>query len=134
MNTVGPEFQNLLEAKICYDYLRQKSISYKFIEPAYSFYFDLRETILAQLSACERLLKECSDEMEEAIIKREIIDLNLGLITNIPKVSIESERCSSYGCYDKAVIQCAKCFHYYSCSYKHALAHGHRIEDFLVMK
>ena len=134
MITVGPEFQNLLEAKISYDSLGQKSIFYEIVEPAYNFYFDLRDTILAQISACERLLKDCCDETEEAIIKREIIDLNLGLITNIPKASLKSEHCSSYGCHNKALIQCAKCFRFYSCSYAHALAHSHRIEDFLVMK
>ena len=134
MNIVEPVIQRLLEAKICVDSDKQKSISYQFVEPAYNIYCDKRETILAQISACERLLQECSDDTEEAIIKREIIDLNLALITTLNIVYRDSEHCSSHGCHDKAILQCSNCSHFYSCSYKHALAHYHRIEDFLVMR
>lgn len=86
-----------MKFQICLNNLKQKRISYIFVEPAYSFHYDNIETIVSQISACERLLKDGYNELEKEIVKREIIDLNLDLMTNISKDCIESKHCSSYG-------------------------------------
>ena len=67
-----------MEAKTC-GCKNKKSISYHFIESSHRLCLDKRELVLAQIQACERLLKYSRDELELTTIKEEITDLKLAL-------------------------------------------------------
>lgn len=78
MNIIESEIPFIVEAKTC-GCKNNKSISYHFIEASHSLCLDKRELVLAQIQACERLLKYSRDELELTTIKEEISDLKLAL-------------------------------------------------------
>ena len=79
MNIIENEIRYLVEAKTsgCKD--RGKSISYHFLEPSHSLCLGKSELLLAQIEACERLLKYTKDEEDISILKEEITKLRLAL-------------------------------------------------------
>ena len=78
MNIIEAESPFIVEAKTC-GCNNKKSISYHFIESSHSLCLDKRELILAQIQACDRLLKYARDELELETIKKEISELKLAL-------------------------------------------------------
>ena len=78
LNIVESEIPFIVEAKTC-GCKNKKSISYHFIESSHSLCLDKHELVLAQIQACERLLKYSRDELELMTIKREITELKLAL-------------------------------------------------------
>lgn len=78
MNIAETETPLIVEAKAC-GFNNKKSISYRFIESAHSLCLDKRELVLAQIQACERLLKYAKDGLELSVIKKEIEELKLAL-------------------------------------------------------
>ena len=78
LNIVESEIPFIVEAKTC-GCKNKKSISYHFIESSHSLCLDKRELVLAQIQACERLLKYSRDELELTTIKEEITELKLAL-------------------------------------------------------
>lgn len=78
MNIIETETPFVVEAKTC-GCNKKKSISYHFIESAHSLCLDKREIVLAQIQACERLLKYAKDELDLKTINKEISDLKLAL-------------------------------------------------------
>jgi hypothetical protein len=78
MNIVKAEQPILIEAKTSGNHKR-KSISYHFIESSHILCLDKIEIILAQIQACERLLKYAKDEVDLTIIKKEILELKFAL-------------------------------------------------------
>ena len=78
LNIVESEIPFIVEAKTC-GCNNKKTISYHFIEPSHSLCLDKRELVLAQIQACERLLKYSRDELELKTIEKEITDLKLAL-------------------------------------------------------
>lgn len=79
MNIVESETPYLVEAKTCEGKDKGISVSYHFIESAHSLGFEKGELILAQIQACERLLKYTTDGEEILILKHEIAKLKLAL-------------------------------------------------------
>jgi hypothetical protein len=124
----------MVEAKICGCNTKEKSISYNFAEPIHSLCIEEREIILAQIQACEKLLKNTKDEVEHLVIKNEIVDLTVVLVTIKSNKNSKSAYCSSYGCKNKAIILCSTCFDFYSCSYNHACLHRHSADEFQVLQ
>jgi hypothetical protein len=94
---------------------------------------DKREIILAQIQACERLLKDTKDDTVALIVKSEIIDLAFVLVGTMSNKNSKLAYCSSYGCKNKAIILCSICFDFYSCGYKHAYLHKHHMNEFEVL-
>ena len=78
MNIVESETPYLVEAKTCEGRDRGKCVLYHFIESSHGR-LDKGELILAQIQACERLLKFTKDEGEIHILKDEIAKLKLVL-------------------------------------------------------
>jgi hypothetical protein len=76
MNIAQTENPFVIEAKTC-GCKNKKNITYSFIESSHSLCIDRREIILAQIQACERLLKYVKEEMDLRIIKKEISELKL---------------------------------------------------------
>jgi hypothetical protein len=79
MNLVEIETPFIIEAKTCGCKNKERNISYHFIESAHSLCIDKKEIIVAQIQACERLLKYVKDEMDLIAIKKEISDLKFAL-------------------------------------------------------
>jgi hypothetical protein len=82
MNIAQTENPFIIEAKTC-GCKNKKNITYSFIESSHSLCIDKREIILAQIHACERLLKYVKDKTDLAAIEKEISELKLALdLTN----------------------------------------------------
>ena len=79
MNIIESETPYLVEARTCGCKGRGKSVSYYFIESAHSLCLGKSELMLAQIQACERLLKYAKDGEEITTLKDEITKLKLVL-------------------------------------------------------
>lgn len=62
MNIIESEIPYLVEARTCGCKERGRSVSYHFIESSHSLCLEKGELMLAQIQACERLLKYAKDE------------------------------------------------------------------------
>jgi hypothetical protein len=79
MNIIESETPFLVEARTCGCKERGKSVSYHFIESAHSLCLGKGELMLAQIQACERLLKYTKEDEEITTLKDEITKLKLAL-------------------------------------------------------
>ncbi|CAN5870494.1 hypothetical protein BH23THE1_BH23THE1_27710 [soil metagenome] len=79
MNITESETPYLVEARTCGCKERGRSVSYHFIESSHSLCLEKGELMLAQIQACERLLKYAKDEEEINLLKEEISKLRLAL-------------------------------------------------------
>ena len=77
VNLMESEIQIMVEAKICGCNTKPKEHFLSFYRIFSSLCLDKREIILAQIQACERLLKYTKDDTEASVIKSEIVDLTL---------------------------------------------------------
>ena len=76
MNIAQTENPFVIEAKTC-GCKNKKNITYSFIESSHSLCIDRRELILAQIQACERLLKYVKEDIDLRLIEKEISELKL---------------------------------------------------------
>ena len=79
MNIIESETPFLVEARTCGCKERGRSVSYHFIESSHSLCLEKGELMLAQIQACERLLKYANEKEEINILKEEISKLRLAL-------------------------------------------------------
>lgn len=79
MNISESEIPYLVEARTCGCKERGRSVSYHFIEAAHSLCLGKGELILAQIQACERLIKYTKSEEEIQLLNDEISRLRLAL-------------------------------------------------------
>jgi len=76
MNIAESENPFVIEAKTC-GCKDKRNVTYSFIGSSHSLCIDRRDIILAQIQACERLLKYVKDETELAAVEKEITSLKL---------------------------------------------------------
>ena|SRR5437588_10109040 len=70
----------LVEARTCG--VRQQSsrkVAYRFTDEFHSLCFDKRDILLAEIRACETLLKCCSEDADRSLVEKEIAELKLSL-------------------------------------------------------
>jgi hypothetical protein len=79
MNIIESETPHLVEARTCGCKEKGKSVSYHFIESSHSLCLEKGELMLAQIQACERLLKYTKDDEEIDVLNEEISKLRLAL-------------------------------------------------------
>ncbi|GKS62123.1 hypothetical protein YTPLAS21_15810 [Candidatus Nitrosocosmicus sp.] len=79
MNIIESETPFLVEARTCGCKERGRTVSYHFIESSHSLCLEKGELLLAQIQACERLLKYAKDDEEIDVLKHEISKLRLAL-------------------------------------------------------
>ncbi|MGD9673738.1 MAG: hypothetical protein AB7U98_09700 [Candidatus Nitrosocosmicus sp.] len=79
MNIIESETPFLVEARTCGCKERGRTVSYHFIESSHSLCLEKGELLLAQIQACERLLKYAKDNEEIDVLKHEISKLRLAL-------------------------------------------------------
>jgi hypothetical protein len=56
-----------------------RKVTYSFLDSYHGLCIDKRDVILAELEACERLLKNVADENDKNIIQRELAELKMVL-------------------------------------------------------
>ena len=79
MNIIENEIPYLVEAKTCGCKERGKSVSYHFLESSHNLCLEKGELMLAQIQACERLLKYAKDQEEIDVLNEEMVKLRLAL-------------------------------------------------------
>jgi hypothetical protein len=78
MNTVEMESPFIIEAKTTGSNTN-RSVTYSPVDTYHNIFIDKRELILAQIHACEILLKYTKDRTDQIILEKEIGDLKLML-------------------------------------------------------
>jgi len=79
MNITESESPYLVEARTGGSKERGRSVSYHFIESSHNICLEKGELMLAQIKACERLLKYAKGDEEITLLKDEITKLKLAL-------------------------------------------------------
>ena len=79
MNIIESEIPYLVEARTCGCKERGRSVSYHFIESTHNLCLEKGELMLAQIQACERLLKYEKEAEEIDVLKEEIAKLRWAL-------------------------------------------------------
>lgn len=79
MNIIESEIPYLVEARTCGCKERGRSVSYHFGESAHSLCLGKGELILAQIQACERLLKYVKSKEDVQLLRDELSKLKLVL-------------------------------------------------------
>jgi len=67
----------LIEARTCGD--KNKRVGYKFMDGFHSLCLDKRDILLAEIGACEMLLRACHDEADKGAVEKEIAELKMAL-------------------------------------------------------
>ncbi|AFU58263.1 hypothetical protein Ngar_c13250 [Candidatus Nitrososphaera gargensis Ga9.2] len=67
----------LIEARTCGD--KNKRVAYKFMDGFHSLCLDKRDILLAEIGACEMLLRACHDEADRIAVEKEIAELKMAL-------------------------------------------------------
>ena len=56
-----------------------KKVSYSFAEPEHELGLDKKDILMAEIEACERLLKYANDIIEREVIEKELSELRMAL-------------------------------------------------------
>jgi len=75
MNIV--EEDTLIEARTCGD--KNKRVAYKFMDAFHSLCLDKKDILLAEIAACEILLRCCNDDGDRKAVEKEIAELKMAL-------------------------------------------------------
>jgi hypothetical protein len=78
MNVVEMELPFIIEAKTTGSN-SNRNVTYLPIDTYHNVFIDKRDLIMAQIHACERLLKYTRDRIDQIILEKEIGDLKLML-------------------------------------------------------
>ena len=73
---IGGEDQ-IIEARTCGD--QNKRIAYMFMDGFHSLCVDKRDIMLAEIWACEKLLRACPDDIDRKAVEKEIAELKTAL-------------------------------------------------------
>ncbi len=78
MNVMNSEASQLIVAKTCGCNDRGRKVTYNFVDTYHALCLDKKDIMIAQLGACELLLKYASDE-DRKTVEREIAELRMAL-------------------------------------------------------
>ncbi|HEV8404591.1 MAG TPA: hypothetical protein VGQ13_01665 [Nitrososphaera sp.] len=67
----------LIEARTCGD--KNKRVAYKFVDGSHSLCLDKRDILLAEIGACEMLLRACHDGVDRNAVEKEMAELKMAL-------------------------------------------------------
>ncbi|WP_415283973.1 hypothetical protein [Candidatus Nitrososphaera sp. FF02] len=79
MNVMNSEVNQAIVAKTCGCTDRGRKVTYNFVDTYHALCLDKKDIMIAQLRACELLLKYASDEPERKIVEKEISELSMAL-------------------------------------------------------
>ena len=74
---IAVEEDAIIEARTCGD--KNKRVAYKFMDGFHSLCLDKRDIILAEIRACEMLLRECDDKIDRNAVEKEMAELKMAL-------------------------------------------------------
>ena len=72
------EEEQSVEARTCGD-SNNKRVAYKFNDGFHTLCVDKKDILLAEISACETLLKYCKDEADKKAVEKEVHELKMAL-------------------------------------------------------
>ena len=78
MNIGYSEADHIIDAKTC-GCKASGRVAYSFVDTTHALCIDRKDIMIAELEACERLLKYAADESDRIILEKEIADLKLAL-------------------------------------------------------
>jgi len=67
----------LIEARTCGD--KNKRVAYKFMDAFHSLCLDKKDILLAEIGACETLLRCCRDDADRKAVEKEMAELKMAL-------------------------------------------------------
>lgn len=79
MNIADSEVVHVITAKTCGCKEIGRKVTYNFADPYHALCLDKKDIILAQLQACEILLKYASDNTERKVVEKEISELRTAM-------------------------------------------------------
>jgi hypothetical protein len=79
MNMDYPEHDEMAEARTCGCKRSGRKVTYMFKEESHSLCMDRKDILIAQLAACEKLLKYATDPADRDAVVKEIMELKLAL-------------------------------------------------------
>ena len=79
MNIADSEVVQMMIAQTCGCNERGKKVTYNFANPYHALSLDKKDIILAQLQACETLLKYASDDLDRKVVEKEIAELRMAM-------------------------------------------------------
>jgi hypothetical protein len=80
MNIADSEVVQVIIAKTCgCKEIGRRKVTYNFADPYHALCLDKKDIILAQLQACETLLKYPSDDSERKVVEKEITELRMAM-------------------------------------------------------
>jgi hypothetical protein len=74
---IAEEEDAVIEARTCGD--KNKRVAYKFMDGFHSLCLDKKDILLAEIEACEMLLRACHDEADRMAVEKEIAELKMAL-------------------------------------------------------
>jgi hypothetical protein len=77
MNIEEPD-SPAIEARTC-GARNKPRVAYKFMDTFHSLCLDKKDILIAEIEACESLLRHCDDESDRVAVEKEISDLKLAL-------------------------------------------------------
>ena len=75
MNIVDEDM--LIEARTCGD--RKRRVAYKFTDAFHSLCLDKKDILMAEIGACETLLRCCHEDGDRTAVEKEISELKMAL-------------------------------------------------------
>lgn len=78
MNIAETEVRSIIIAKTC-GCKDSRKVAYTFTDEYHSLCLDKRDVIIAEIDACERLLKYAQDESDRRAAEKEIAELKMAL-------------------------------------------------------
>lgn len=78
MNIAETEVDSVIVARTCGCKDSGKKVTYSFTDPYHALCLDKKDIILAEVEACERLMKY-GEESDRTVVKKEIADLRMAL-------------------------------------------------------
>jgi hypothetical protein len=78
MNIAETEVHSVIIAKTC-GCKDSKKVAYSFTDQYHSLCIDKTDVIMAEIDACERLLKYAQDESDRRAVEKEIMELRMAL-------------------------------------------------------
>lgn len=76
MNIAQDEVQ-LIEARTCGN--KNRRVAYKFMDGFHNLCIDKKDIMMAEIGACEMLLRECREEVSRKAVEKEIAELKMPL-------------------------------------------------------
>ncbi len=76
---IESEAECLIVAKTCGCTTRSRKVSYAFIDQSHALCLDKKDIIIAEIEACERLLKYVSTESDRQAVQKELLELRMAL-------------------------------------------------------